>query len=104
MKKDKREAYLTLAEEVDFLLCSFCKFADHVGCGEMDCNHPLGEQCGLGEDLMPGDDCWGFRPTYDVSLTADIVGIMLTNGWTTVSWYTNEEGRLVVAGYKDLWN
>ena len=66
-------------------LCSFCRYAKWTGtpCGDdggMDCTHPLVERLEPGE-ASQGDDCWGFRPLYDVDEAADILGILLRGEW-----------------------
>jgi len=107
MNRDKRLIYVILANEVNYILCSFCKFADFVACGEPECKHRLVDRlednwnwnCGR----EPGDDCWGFRPMYDVPTVTDIVGIILANSWEVAGWHKNEEGQLVVTGSKDFW-
>lgn len=95
MKKAQREIYIILADEVCFCLCSFCKFAKAIGCGETECGHPLNNRVGFddrgwGYGIEPGDDCWGFRPSHDVSTVADIVGIILVNGWQIAGWVKEE--------------
>jgi hypothetical protein len=64
MNKAQREIYIVLANEVDTLLCSFCKFWKCCGsiCDEVDgeCTHKL---CWRIEDqwgnfgIIPGCDC-----------------------------------------------
>ncbi len=87
MKKQQREIYQVLADEIDWCLCSFCKYAKFDGspCYDdagLDCTHPLGEiwddQRLVGE---PGLDCWGFRPNLPLSDIADIVGLILSQGF-----------------------
>ena len=104
MNKIDREIYRVLSSEADFCLCSFCRFSKSFNCGELQCKHPLSDRLESlypYEGKSPGDDCWGFRPSYDVPNTADIVGIILAEGWEVASWYENEERQLVVSGIKD---
>lgn len=99
-KKTNREAYIALSEEVNFLICSFCKYGE-FNCGSGNsCNHSLANRTGFPEDLEPGSDCWGFRPSLSVELTADIVGIMLQKGWSFVSWWKDGD-QLKVSGMKE---
>ena len=107
MQKAQREIYQVLANEVDFTLCSFCKYAQGYGyCCECDieCKHPLIDKSLAFEEesdrAMEMGDCWGFRPVHPVSLCADIVGIMLSKEWTSVSWWQNKEGVWEVAGMR----
>ena len=108
MKAKAREIYLILANEIDFNICSFCKFAESHGCGcDSECQHPLCDRVGFPhwDDgfFEPGDDCWGFRPEYDVSTVADIIGIGLSNQWTSLAYWKDEEGKLLVSGTKEIW-
>lgn len=107
MNREQRVIYLELTNEIGWSICAFCKFAESLGgCGDgMSCEHPLGERGRLpayDEDLSPGDDCWGFRPSNSVSFIADIVGIMLEHGWTEATWWTDpalfKDDRLRIAG------
>ncbi len=104
MKKAQREIYQGLANEVDFALCSFCKYAECYGsacCGdvEVECHHTLRQ---VNEDEYERasqlGDCWGFRPSHPVSFIADIIGIMLTKGWTSATWWQNKKGIWKVFG------
>jgi len=105
MKAEQREVYLALTKEIDWVLCSFCK---HVlpdeACGEAECGHPLDAISG---DLLvggPGDDCWGFRPNLPVPDIADIVGIILAEGWVVAQYsLPNEAGLIEVCGSRE-WN
>ena len=90
MKKSEREVYRVLANEIDSLICDFCKYAVSItgaspcDCGEPYCDHPLKDRIsdyGSHGGFEPLDDCWGFRPRYSVDLCADIVGIVLAKGW-----------------------
>ena len=98
MKKQDREIYRVLTDEVDYNLCSFCKY-NEGSCGNEECNHPLPIIEDITCDMSPGCDCWGFRPRYPVSLVADIVGVILANGFSGGSvWWQDEEDRWRVAG------
>lgn len=91
MKKADREIYRVLTSEIDSLICDFCKYSVCMGgespcdCGDSYCEHPLKDRLpgdtGLYGGMEPGDDCWGFRPSFEVSFCADIVGIVLSNHW-----------------------
>jgi len=107
MKKEQREVYLSLTKvSPGWQLCSFCKYGWGCGSfcsgeGEIECHHPLTDYYGFSgcdRELEPGEDCWGFRPNYPVEEIADIVGIMLSEGWQAAGWYRNKQGRLVITG------
>jgi len=101
MKKEARQIFNILASEVSWSMCSFCKYSEACGCEGMVCIHPLGDRMGHPNffgGLYPGDDCWTFRPNYDVGTIADIVGIVLSNGWRMVAWTKNRKGQLEVVG------
>ena len=102
MQKKDRQPYIELTSQVDWQLCSFCKFNQCMSygdspcdCGEPDCCHPLGYR--LEHDSEPGEDCWGFRPDHDISFCADIVGIILSKGWQGATWWQNKKGDWKVA-------
>ncbi len=107
MKREQREVYNVLADEIDRCICVFCKFSwaecsTPCDCGEPSCHHHLGErlenQWG-NSSIEPGCDCWGFRPCADVSLAADITGVVLQHGWDgRFSWWTDKEGVLKITG------
>ena len=101
MKKEKRGIFLVLASELDFTICSFCKYSEAVSgyspcdAGEPYCIHPLGyrlEDSFNGYDIEPGQDCWGFRASHSVEFCADIVGICLANKWEAAVWWPNKKG------------
>ena len=97
MKKDKRLVYLELAFEACGTICNWCKYK--TGSCNQECAHPLGEELpwDYSYGIEPGDDCWAFRPDMPVADIADIVGIIIANGW--VEWdYTKEP--LTVSGSK----
>lgn len=107
MKKNQREIYQVLANEVDFTLCSFCKYAECYknsccGDGDLECHHSLnGKSWGFDHEVdnaMTMGDCWGFRPEHPVSFCADIVGIVLSKGWTSASWWQDKKSVWKVAG------
>ncbi len=98
MKKEQREIYRVLSSEVDTGLGSFCKYCHSYGdssCdgGDPECEHPLEwriphyETC---ECCCPGADCWGFRPSMPVVDLADIVGVILSEGF--LDWFVRYEG------------
>ena len=89
-------------EYKDIPICPYCgnKHDDYF---EMHDGDNICGQCGevLPWDnsygIEPGDDCWAFRPDMPVSDIADIVGLIIANGW--VEWdYTKEP--LTVSGSK----
>lgn len=102
MKKEQREAYITLTNEIDWSLCAFCKFSETSGSvcdfAGTECHHPLWQVPGHDEELSPGSDCWGFRPKYDISFIAGIVGVCLENGWDAATWWKREDGEYAIAG------
>lgn len=106
MKRDKREIYQVLANELDWIICSFCKFSkSEFNCGELDCHHPLSEKSFGFDDAFDSaqnlGDCWGFRPSMSIALVADIVGIVLANEWQVAGWSTNKDGVLEIVGSKE---
>lgn len=108
MKKDQREIYQILANEVDWTICSFCKYAQSTGCccdDELECHHPLNtvycswaiEKCV--DNAMQMGDCWLFRPGHSIDFIADIVGIVLAKGWDGgVQWWQDKQGNWKVVG------
>ena len=105
MKKDKRTIYAELSSEANTCLCSFCKHAQWVGeCSESypECGHPIWEVPGKEEMLEPGQDCWGFRPEIILRDIADIVGMVLSNGFD--EWYWQKEGDNILVGGRKLWS
>ncbi len=107
MKKVQREVYIVLSSEIDGCLCSFCKHAEWSGCcsdSEVECQHPLYKHTNyirFEETCCPGEDCWGFRPVYRVRDIADIVGVVLAEGFTDWSFsYSISRGRIIVYGRK----
>jgi hypothetical protein len=106
MKKKDREIYITLAGEIDWDLCGFCRYSrcDGSACCESsycECEHPLEVITDNAESgcICPGDDCWGFKPAVNVRDCADIVGLILANDWDPerVSW-RKEDGQIKVSG------
>ncbi len=106
MKKEQREVYVALASEVDYNLCSFCKYSKcesgYSPCdvGEPYCVHSLEERFehSYGSyGIEPGGDCWGFRPSHSVDFCADIVGVILQKGWEGTVWWQNKKGDWKVA-------
>ena len=99
MKKEKRLVYIELASEIEADLCCFCKYGKSMGCEcGTECTHPIDRQRQIlrrDDDIQ--SDCWGFRPEMEVSLMADICGIILANGW--VEWtYWEDHGKTKIAG------
>lgn len=88
MKKDKRQIYLVLATEVNTALCSFCRYIESDGgsiCEEDSysyCTHPIEVISDPENYISPEDDCWAFNPIVNVRDAADIVGVIIANGWT----------------------
>lgn len=108
MEREKREVYQVLANEADFAVCTFCKYVESSGSccdGDIGCKHPLLDKSFAFEEeserAMNLGDCWGFRPRHPVSFVADIVGIILAQGWTGgVSWWQNKKGDWRITGIK----
>lgn len=105
-RKSQRTVYLELASEVGFTMCAFCKFSKcesgYSPCdiGEPYCIHPLADRFSHSYSsfgIEPGCDCWGFRPEYDISFCADIIGILLVKGWDDAVWWRNKKGIWKVA-------
>lgn len=108
MKKAGRAIYITLAAEIDWNLCGFCRYARWYGSpcedGGMECENPI-EALSEISDWMdsPNQDCWGFKPMVNVRDCADIVGLVLANGWDwkkTMWW--KEDGQIKVAGLEKV--
>jgi hypothetical protein len=85
MKKEERLVYLELAKEVNAQLCTFCRYGEgeSEGCceGYCYCVHPIDKLADSENMISPGDDCWGFKPDMTVSLLADLVGAIVSQGW-----------------------
>ena len=108
MKKAQRGIYLVLAAEIDTGLATFCKYACWTGTSycdggdvEMECEHPLVPYYGDCdcECVCPNTDCWGFRPELNVPDVADIVGIVLAEGYLNWAWMKVGE-QILVSGRK----
>jgi len=108
MNKAERGIYLILAEEIDTVLCSFCKYSkcesgdSPCECGEPYCVHPLRYNFGHEYDFEPGVDCWGFRAQHDVSFCADITGFVLQNGWNDWVLWKSKKGIWRIWGSKEV--
>lgn len=112
MKKREREIYLTLSALIDWPICPFCRYCESDGSspcsdeGYNTCICPIeAVSRKYEENDMPfvNDDCWGFSPSIRVSDLADLVGIVLANGWDTEKvmwWKTKKDGIPHVAGMK----
>ena len=105
MKAAERDVYITLADVINWTLCGFCKFSEGSACeGEGSCQHPLEIVADdVSSDLMmdgPGGDCWGYRPVLPVADIADIVGIILSEGWVVASYEPSKTGPIRVYGSK----
>ncbi|KKM75484.1 hypothetical protein LCGC14_1389780 [marine sediment metagenome] len=103
MKGEKRLVYWMLAYQVNYCICAFCKYGSYTGSpcsfGEYECDHPLDRiQDYESENAMEMGDCWGFRPSYSVEDAADIVGIILREGYTSTQWNRRNDGVIEVAG------
>ncbi len=98
MTKEKRLPFLVLANEIDWVLCCFCKYHDSQYCGEGNCTHPIDKIAE--ETIYPEDDCWAFYPSkgVNVSLVADIVGIILREGFANAYYTISDSGRVEVCG------
>lgn len=113
MKAIERNTFNEVAGEIGGSLCSFCKYANWIGgscCdSEVECAHPIAEkviqhtryETSFEMTTCPGEDCWGFRSAYPISEVADIVGLVLSKGFTDWSYrYSKSRGRVVVYGRK----
>jgi hypothetical protein len=106
MKAKQREIYLALMTEVDCQLCSFCKQGITTGssCDDnimTECDHPLEDRLPSGNwGLEPGQDCWGFVPSHSVDYIAEVVAIILREGYKSVS-IDEKDGMILVHGTKD---
>ena len=108
MKGEIRNVYRVLTDEVGYLICAFCKYGSFTGSpcseGEYECENPLQVIKEIvSENVIcggPGSDCWGFRTSYDVTLAADIVGVILANEFCSTSWHKRSDGIIEVVGVK----
>ncbi len=104
MKQAQREIYQVLANEANFNLCSFCKYSVMIGCccdGGIECHHPLYDQSRFEKQVdnaMELGDCWGFRPEHPLEFCTDIVGIVLSKGWSTATWWQSKTGQWKITG------
>ena len=100
MKAAQRLVYRALSEDVHTELCTWCRYVRSFGGGLCDydgwreCHHPV-YMMREGEVPALGDDCWAFRSAYPVADIADIVGIVLAQGWTR---WVFTDGPLTVRG------
>ena len=100
MKAAQREIYKVLAAEIDWHICSFCKWTDGSFCsGDYGCYHPLAV---ISEEAdCSATDCWGYRPRLKVQDVADIVGIILSEGFNPFdALWQLEDGQIKVYGRK----
>jgi hypothetical protein len=106
MKKQQREIYLALISELDWSLCSFCKHGIITGssCDDnisTECDHQLQHRLPSWDwGLEPNQDCWGFVPSHSVDYIAEVVAIMLREGYHSVS-IDEKDGMILVYGVKD---
>lgn len=106
MKREQREIYLVLANELDSPMCTFCKYSKWEGspCTDdayCECQHKLDKEFDLfmgGDSKWPGDDCWGFRPAAHLNDIADVVGLILSEHFTNWSWEKTDSGTILVYG------
>lgn len=110
MRKAQREIYQVLANERDLAICCFCQFSrcesgiSPCDCGEPYCTHPLLDKSFSFEQQEENaanlGDCWGFRPTHDVSFCADVIGIIMAKNWDSAVWWEGKQGKWHIAGIK----
>ena len=108
MNKEQREVYRLLAGEVNYAICSFCRYGSFNGSpcsegGEYECDHPLSDRYNFPfqQCLEPLSDCWGFRPDrrFTVADCADIVGVIIANKFDgNTQWSHREDGKIEVIG------
>ena len=81
-------------------MCAFCKYGIVYSCCDgTECTHPLNGCHGFPSYetwLEPGQDCWGFRPSLNISVMADIVGIILQNEADEWFYSVKKDGSIVV--------
>ncbi len=106
MKKEQREVYHVLAAEVDAGLGAFCKYLRGSGSccdGGLECIHPLEYVVPHFDDCeceCPGTDCWGFRSKFTMADIADIVGVVLSEGYLDWMYRVDANGQILVSGEK----
>jgi hypothetical protein len=104
MKKAQREVFITLAAEIDWEICAFCRhhYCEGYPCedGWSECRHPLEVvQDMTAYGIAPTDDCWGFAPMVTVSDMADIVGLILSRfDPAQTQWWKEKDGAIIVQG------
>jgi len=107
MKKIDREIYRVLSGEVNYLICSFCKHGFFSGSpcsgGEYECDHPLRDRIGHPFSdgyIEPYQDCWAFRKDkrLDPAICADIVGVIISEGFESTAWSFDQNGVAKVIG------
>ncbi|MCK9598314.1 MAG: hypothetical protein M0R06_04695 [Sphaerochaeta sp.] len=102
MKAAERAIWMILAEIIEGDACTFCRYNDSPLCSpDLICIHPL-PAVRDAIDIFGMADCWGFRPHKGLTISdvADIVGIILANGWDRWSWYISLDGKKIeVSGY-----
>lgn len=104
MKKEDRTAYISLSEAINAVLCTFCTYADYQweGCceGWAECKHPIETLSYQGiheEGLEPGCDCYAFRPSLPLDVSADLAGAILAEGYH--EWFYRKFSRRSVTVY-----
>lgn len=104
MNKEDRLVYVALAEQVHASICSFCRYGEWYqdGCceGHNECQHPIVALSyeNKNEDILePGGDCYGFRSAIPTSVTADLVGAILSQGYD--DWFYRRFSRSSVTVY-----
>jgi hypothetical protein len=101
LKREQREIYWELADEICSPVCCFCKYAEFSGpCedGDIECKHPIRKVRDWESDrAMQLGDCWAYRPHYKLADIADIVGIIISHSWDFATWH-EEDGVLKVFG------
>lgn len=99
MTKQDRVVYLALAEAAEMEICSFCRFNSSSACEDYSiCEHPL-PSVSEHENWWQSD-CWAFRPAHPVDVIADIVGLILVNGWELAMWWKRDDGTWAISGQK----
>jgi hypothetical protein len=82
MENSRHRVWIALTEVTGGIICDACKFSVCYGgetpcdCGEPFCEHPLAT-----DTPEPGVDCQFFKPCHRIGFFADVVGVVLSNGW-----------------------
>lgn len=105
VKKDKREIFRILTNEINATLCPFCRYCENDGGSLCEyenysyCTHPIEVISDIDHEMTPYDDCWGFNPFVPLTVVVDFVGIVLREGFSRWQ-YWKDGGEIYYLGIK----